>query len=130
MATYKGDECRMHLIVYRLAWCSWRRKKVLVGDIAKDLKELIEGKCSGHGWDIIDLKIEPDHVHLWVQAFPTTPAAFVVHQCKGIAANRLRKKYPELLKMPSLWTGSYFASTNEDIPPELIQKFMDAQNRR
>ena len=39
----------------------------------------------------------------------------------------LRKEFPELLKLPSLWTRSYFASTAGNISQETIQKYIDAQ---
>ena len=124
---YRRDEHRIHLIVYHLIWCPKRRRKVLVGDIAKDLKSLCETKCSEHGWEILNLAIAPDHVHLFVRVFPTTAAAFVVNQCKGNSSRILREKYPELRKLPSLWTGSYFASTAGNVSQETIQKYIEAQ---
>ena len=35
---YQRDEHRVHLIVYHLIWCPKRRKPVLVGEVAKDLR--------------------------------------------------------------------------------------------
>ena len=124
---YQRDEHRVHLIIYHLVWCPRRRKAVLVGSIAKDLKSLIETKCKDNGWEVLNLAIAPDHLHLFVRVFPTTAAAFVVNQCKGISSRVLREKYPELLKIPSLWTSSYFASTAGNVSQEIIQKYIEAQ---
>jgi REP element-mobilizing transposase RayT len=64
---------------------------------------------------VLTLVIHPDHVHLFVRVFPTTSAAEVVKECKGVTAHELGKKYPQLLKLPSLWTRAYFASTAANV---------------
>jgi len=82
---------------------------------------------SRYGWEIIELAINPDHVHLFVRAFPTNSAADIVGKIKGRSSHALRAKYPELLKLPSLWTGSYFASTAGAVSAETIRKYIEAQ---
>jgi putative transposase len=39
----------------------------------------------------------------------------------------LRKKYKQLLKLPSLWTRSYFASTAGNVSAETIQRYIESQ---
>jgi putative transposase len=124
---YQRDEHRVHLIVYHLVWTPKRRKAVLIGAIAKDCKALIEKKCAEQGWKIIELAIQPDHVHLFVRAWPTTSAAEVVKECKGLTSHELRQKYSSLKKLPSLWTRSYFASTAGNVSSEVIQRYIAAQ---
>lgn len=104
-----------------------RRKPVLTGNIAKDCKALIEAKCKEYGWRVIELAIQPDHVHLFVETFPTVPASEVVKQCKGVTSHELRKKYPVLKKLPSLWTRSYFAATAGNVSAETIQRYIAMQ---
>jgi putative transposase len=124
---YKRDEHRVYLIVYRLVWTPKRRKPVLVGDVAKDCKALIEAQCEECGWRILELAVEPDHVDLLVETFPTTPASDVVKQCKGVTSHELPVKYPALKKLPSLWTRKYFAATSGDVSAETIQSYIEAQ---
>jgi putative transposase len=124
---YQRDEHHVHLIVYHLLWCPRRRKPVLVGNLGERCQSLIEQKCQDKGWQILTLAIQPDHLHLFVRCFPSTSAADVVKECKGITSFVLRKEFPELLKLPSLWTRSYFASTAGNISQETIQKYIDAQ---
>lgn len=124
---YQRDEHRVHLIVYHLVWCPKRRKPVLVGKIAEDCKVLIEAKCHGKGWQILELAIQTDHIHLFVQVWPTVSAAEVIKQCKGITSHELRRRYPQLRKLPSLWTRSYFASTAGNVSSDTIQRYIAAQ---
>ena len=124
---YQRDEHRVHLILYHIVFCPKRRKPVLVGSVAKDVERLIRLKCEEQGWEAVALEIMPDHVHLFVRAWPTTSAAEVVKQVKGITSHELRRKYPHLLKLPSLWTRSYFASTAGNVSQEAIRRYIDSQ---
>lgn len=124
---YQRDEHRVHLIVYHLVWTPKRRKAVLKGDIAVRCKELIKAKCEEKGWTILELAIQPDHIHIFIQVWPTDSPANVVKNIKGITSNRLRKEFPELLKLPSLWTRSYFAATAGNVSSETIKKYIEAQ---
>lgn len=100
---------------------------MLVNQVAQRCEQLIREKCEQRGWQVLTLAIQPDHIHLFVRCFPSTSAAEVVKECKGVASFFLRKEFPELLKLPSLWTRSYFASTAGTISQEIIQKYIDAQ---
>ena len=126
---YQRDEHRVHLIVYHLIWCPKRRKPVLVDQIAKDCKDLIQSKCEEFGWTILELAISPDHIHLFVRCFPTTSAAEIIKECKGLTSNKLRQKYKDLRKLPSLWTRSYFASTAGNVSSDIISKYIENQSR-
>ena len=124
---YQRDEHRVHLIAYHLVWTPKRRKAVLVNNVAVDCRQLIEAKCQEHGWHIIELAIQPDHIHLFVRAWPTTTAAEIVKECKGITSFELRRKHKQLLKLPSLWTRSYFAATVGNVSQAVIEAYIAAQ---
>jgi len=124
---YQRDEHRVHRIVYHLIWCSKRRKAVFTGKVASDCKALIQAKCAEQGWHIEELAIQPDHVHLLVRVWPTTSAAEVLKKVKGITSHELREKYPQLRKLPSLWTRSYFAATAGNVSQEAIRRYIEAQ---
>jgi putative transposase len=125
--TYLRDEHRTHHIVYHLAWAVKRRKAMLVGAVGDQCKSLIESKCAEAGWEIIKLAIQPDHVYLVVRVWPPNSAEDVVKRCKGITSHTLRKAYPELLKLPSLWTRGYFAATAGAVSDEDIRAYMKTQ---
>jgi len=125
---YQRDEHRVHLIVYHLVWTPKRRKPILVGDIARDCKSLIEEKCAEKGWKILELAIQPDHIHLFVQAFPDNSPSEIIKECKGVTSYFLRRKYSSVLKkLPSLWTRSYFVATAGNVSAETIKKYIEAQ---
>ena len=80
-------------------------------------------------WELIkvlELGINPDHVHLFISAYPTIPIHKIVKRIKGRSLNILRKEFPELLKLPSLWTHSYYVSTIGALSKEAIEKYIEA----
>jgi len=64
---YQRDEHRIHLIVYHLVRTPKRRKPILTGGIAEDCRRLSERKGEEQGWKILELAVNPDHVHLEAQ---------------------------------------------------------------
>lgn len=124
---YQRDEHRVHRIVYHLVWTPKRRKAVLTGAIGLDCRDLIEAKCAEKGWDVIELAVQPDHIHLFVRVWPNVSAADVVKECKGVTSHDLRAKYPSLRRLPSLWTRSYFAATAGNVSSETVKRYIEAQ---
>jgi putative transposase len=124
---YQRDEHRVHLVVYHFVWCPKRRKAVLTGAIAQECQTLIAQVCVEQGWTLLELAIQPDHIHLFVQVFPSTSAADVIKLVKGRTSRELRQKYAVLRKLPSLWTRSYFVSTAGRVSQETIQHYIAAQ---
>ena len=126
---YIRDEHRVHLIVYHLIWCPKRRKPVLVGKVKDRCDQLVKEKCNQMAWQVLELAIQPDHLHLFVRTFPTIPASEIVKECKGITSYFLRKEFQELKKLPCMWTRSYLASTAGNVSAETIKRYIEAQSR-
>jgi putative transposase len=124
---YKHEQHGVHLVVYHSIWCPKRRRKVLVGPVAQRLKAIIAEVAQEHEWEIIELAIQPDHVHLFVRADPYTLPSAIPRLIKGRSSHHLRKEFPHLLKLPSLWTRSYFLSTAGNGSSEMIQKYVERQ---
>ncbi|BDA69109.1 transposase IS200-family protein [Calothrix sp. PCC 7716] len=51
------------------------------------------------------------HVHLFLNVRVIDAPADIMRKIKGRASHHLRQEFPELLKIPTLWTPSYFVST-------------------
>ena len=73
------------------------------------------------------MEIMPDHVHLFINAKPTDSGATIMNRVKGRASHFLRKEFPELLKLPTLWTPSYFVSTAGNICTETVKRYIAQQ---
>ena len=127
MKTYQHSSNKVFLIQYHLVWCPKRRKPVLVGEVKERLEQIIRQVADELGIKVLELAINPDHVHLFISAYPTIPVHKIVRRIKGRSSNILRKEFPELLKLPSLWTHSYYVSTIGAVSKEAIEKYIEAQ---
>ncbi len=102
----------------------------MVNQIGKRCEDLIRQSCDEKGWTILDLAVQPDHMHLFVRVWPSVSAADVVKECTGCSAFTLRKEFPELHRLPSLWTRAYCASTAGNVRSDTIQRSIEAQSRQ
>ena len=125
---YQHERHNVHLVVYHLIWCPKRRRKVLVGAIKERLEQLIREVASEHGWTILELAIQPDHVHLFLRGDPYTAPSDIARFMKGRSSRVLREEFPELLKLPSLWTHSFFVSTEGLVSAETFQRYIERQS--
>ncbi len=123
----KRDEHRVHLIVYHLIWCPRRRKKILTGQVATECARIINEKAQELGWEILELAIQSDHIHLFIRVFPSVSASKVIKELKGKTAHSLKQRFPELSRVPSIWTKSYFASTAGNVSADVIKRYIENQ---
>jgi putative transposase len=122
---YKSGNHHKYLLNLHFVWCPKRRKKVLVGDVARRAKELFYTLANEKGWDVLALEVAPDHIHLFIGVTPVDAPHLVIKAFKGRSSFYLRKEFPELLKLPSLWSRSYFVSSAGNVSSEIIKKYIE-----
>jgi putative transposase len=127
---YRRTETAVFLLNYHLIWCPKRRKKVLGGSIAARLEHLLREAAQEMGCEVIELAIQPDHLHFFVSAMPDVAPNQLVARFKGRTSRILRKEFPVLMRMPSLWTRSYFVSTAGNVSSEAVREYIAAQSTR
>ena len=103
---------------------------VLVGAIKGRFEELVKEIAEEYGWEILALETKPDHVHLFISVQPEWSPHRVLRRIKGRTSRILRREFPELLKLPSLWTRSYFVSTAGHVSSETIRRYIEEQSRK
>ena len=69
----------------------------------------------------------PDYVHLLVAALPDIAPNQIVAQVKGYTSHELRKEFPELLKMPSLWTRSFYVGSVGHTSDSVVKSYIENQ---
>ena len=103
---------------------------MLVGDVAERLKQIFREIAKEKGFEILALEVMPDHLHLFVSSRPELCLPHLVKLLKGRSSHDLRIEFPELCKLPSLWTHSYFVSTAGNVSAETIKKYIEEQKTR
>jgi len=80
---YIHEQHTVHLVIYHIIWCPKRRRKILVGPVHERLKQIIGEVVDENGWQIIELAIQPDHVHLFIRSNPYTLPTDIARLVKG-----------------------------------------------
>lgn len=132
MATQRWTQSRtsVYNVAYHLIWCPKYRRKVLTKPLSTELKKLLKQKAKEINIKIETMEIMPDHVHLFVKSKPIHAPHWVVQQLKGYTSKIMRKKYHILMKMPSLWTRSYYCESVGHISEEVIKKYIEDQKNK
>jgi putative transposase len=121
-------ECKYHVV-----FCPKYRYKILESDVAKYVVQQIHLLSSQKdGVEIIEINVQPDHVHLVV----TIPPKYAVSQymgfLKGKLALRLFDQFPQLRKKywgQHVWSRGYCVSTI-GLDEEQIVKYVKWQNKK
>jgi putative transposase len=126
---YLHEQHTVHHILYHIIFCPKRRRKILVGPVRDRLEQIIREVADENGWEIVELAIQPDHVHLFIQANPYTLPTDIPRLIKGRSSHDMREEFPHLKRMPSLWTRSTFYSTAGFVSQDTIQKYIERQSK-
>lgn len=117
-------------INYHIVFCPKYRKPVLTGKIEEFLKECLHTIAATKDWEILEMEVMPDHIHIFISTKPEFSPVMIVKVLKGVTSLRLFKKYPELkeeLWKGHLWSPSYYVGTAGDISADTIRKYIENQ---
>ncbi len=113
---------------YHVVWCPKYRRKVLVDGVDERLKEIAHAVAEEMRFEIIEMEVMPDHVHMLVEVDPQLGIHKAVKRIKGRSSHDLREEFPWLRRrLPSLWTNSYFVSTVGGAPLAAARRYIEDQ---
>jgi putative transposase len=93
------------------------------------LQQITQEVATENKWRVIELAIQPDHVHLFIRSNPRIRPTDIARLIKGRSAHVLREEYPFLKRLPSLWTRSTFYSTAGKVSSETIRGYIERQSK-
>ena len=122
---YRHSNHSVGLAHVHLIWIPKRRKPVLVGAVRLRLSFILDEVAAEYGWIIKAKEIASDHVHLMVEFDARTSISQVARAFKGRSSRLLRQEFPHLLKLPSLWTKSFFYDTAGKVSTSKIMAYIN-----
>jgi putative transposase len=119
------------LINYHFVFCPRYRRKIFnIPGVEDRFKVLTAAECDRLGIEVLAMECHVDHAHLFLSCLPSLSPSDIMHQLKGATSFALREEFPQLVKMPSLWTRSFFVSTADNVSSETIKWYVDTQKTR
>lgn len=96
MQHYRRTAHSIYDCIYHIVWRTKYRYKVLVGDIGRRARDLIQEICRDNGAEIIRGKVVPDHIHIYVSIPPYQSVSKLVQYLKGKSSRKIQQEFPEL----------------------------------
>ena len=114
---------------YHLVWCPKYRKDIFEGEEVRERAgQLIREICEEYGFEIEEMEVGEDHVHILISFPPKHSIGEVVRIIKSISARELFRVFPRLKKRlwsGELWEDGYFARTVGDrLTRQIIDKYI------
>ncbi|MRR58094.1 MAG: IS200/IS605 family transposase [Deltaproteobacteria bacterium] len=115
-------------IGYHFVWIPKYRRRILTGEVQLAAKAAIEVCCAQHGFQLLALETDEDHVHCFVSAPPKDSPAKIVGLLKGYSSRMVRQQFPTLAKkigMEHLWTSAYYVGTAGAVSAQVIRRYIN-----
>lgn len=113
---------------YHVVFCPKYRRPVLVDSVDDRFKEIARSVADELGFEIVEMEVMPDHVHLLLSVAPQLSIHRAVKRIKGRSSHDLREEFPWLKsRIPTLWTNSYFVSTVGGVSLAQVRKYIERQ---
>ena len=130
MAEYQSSGHARFDIKYHFVWITKYRHKVLRGEVAERVRELIRQTCQMREVQIVRGAVAADHVHMLVAAPPQLSPAKLVQYVKGRSSRRLQEEFPHLRKKfwgQHLWARGNFCATVGAVDEQTVREYIESQ---
>ena len=127
---YRSNNNVVYSCKYHVVFCPKYRRRVLVDGVDGRFREIAQQVADEMRFDIIEMEVMPDHVHMLLEVDPQLGIHKAVKRIKGRTSHDLREEFPWLKRrIPSLWTNSYFVSTVGGAPLSIVKQYIESQKK-
>src|SRR3990170_5048449 len=106
----RHDRHTVSLLTDHMVFAPKYRGKILTGDVAMITEGILCKTCQELDIEIIEIAVNPDHVHIFFKYPPKYSLSFIAKRLKGWTSRRLRKEFPHLKEFcdDHLWAPSCY----------------------
>jgi putative transposase len=129
---YKTLSSACYLLNCHFVWIPKYRKPILTETIKKHLNVILRTICAAQNWEILELQIQPDHIHLFLSVPPYDSPTAIVKVLKGTSARLLFVAAPDLklqLRRGHVWSPGYYVGSAGNVSTAMIQEYIKNQSR-
>ena len=115
-----------------IVWVPNHRYKILTGSVGEEIRNCVRGFAEQMKTEVVELNVQPDHVHLLAMVPPKTSISDFVGTMKGRTAIRVFNKFRDLKQKPywgnHFWSKGYCVDT-VGLDEEMIRKYVRYQEK-
>ena len=129
---YNRHNRRKYSLKVHIVLVTKYRKQLLKGSIADDVKQKIFDIANTHGYEIIAMETDKDHMHFLISYDTTDRVCDIVKIVKQETTYYLWQKYGSFLskqywKKRIFGSDGYFACSIGEVSSATIQKYIESQ---
>ena len=109
------------------------RKKLFKSDTrSNNVKQFLYDAVRKHGYVIIQMETDKDHVHILLEYSPKVCVSDIVKQLKQYSTYQMWKHHKDYLskqywKHQVLWSDGYFACSIGQVSQEIVERYIQNQ---
>ena len=122
----------MYDIKYHFVWITKYRYRVLKGEVALRVRELLRQGCESNNIRILKGSVGVDHVHMLLSCPTTMSPSEIMQNLKGRTSRILQEEFPALRKKywgEHMWARGYFCGTVGEVDKETIERYIENQGK-
>ncbi len=113
---------------YHFVWCPKYRYKILaIPKVKQACGNYLREIANKHGFEIHELQVMNDHIHLFVSIKQTYSVSYVMQLFKGYSSYKLFKQFPHLRRYYQrghLWSAGKFFRSVGNVTADTIQHYI------
>ena len=118
---------------YHIVWVPKYRYRVLTGAIKESCEASIHAICGFSSCEVVELNVQPDHVHLIVMVPPKLAISTLMGRFKGKSSMRIFRQFRHLRKQVywgnHFWSKGYCVDT-VGLDADMIRKYVRYQEKK
>ena len=131
MKGLKSSAQTRHDLRYHFVFVPRYRRRVLIGRLKTRIEGMIKFAAQIHDWEIYELAVQIDHIHLYVGIQPKWSPSEVMKIIKGGTSNKIRELFPSLDEIywgATFWADGYFVRTVGQMTDKMISEYVRKQS--
>lgn len=117
---------------YHIVWVPKYRYRILQGNVKREVTKTLHVYSGRLNCEIVELNIQPDHVHLLIKVPPKQSISGLMGYLKGKSAIQVFRQFPDLKRRPywghHFWARGYCVDT-VGLDAEMIRKYVKFQEK-
>ena len=125
---YRYGSPTVYNIEYHFVWVTKYRYKVLRGDVALRVRELVRPTCAIFEIKMLTGVVRKDQVHILVAAPPHMAPSESMRRSKGRRSSKLFEEFPRLKKRSwgrHFWARGYVCATVGQMTEEMSTEYLE-----